>query len=698
MKDTFVSATLVESALIRVSIFSSLQLARFEARLEIDHEKQIPLSESKRSSLFGATIIDYRLNEPLELGHFYVLLLPGYGRVSLNVDEAPSFPEFDEKYSYEGDDLGFAYSKGKTSFALWAPLAGSVVLEIAKKGEEPRFWPMKRGDKGVYRLSLDGDYELATYLFHINNSGREESVSDPYAKASTPNGERSVVFDEKGLAKEFPLKNECLKPYGSSACDAIVYEGSVRDLSIDSHTDIVHKGRFLGLIEKGRKTDAGYPAGFDYLSSLGITHLQLLPLFDFKTVDERNPRKTYNWGYDPQQYFVPEGSYASDLEDPLSRIRDLRSLVAAYHEAGIRIVMDVVYNHVYEYASSVFERIVPNYFFRKRRDGSLSTTSGCGNDVASERPMVRKLILDACRWWIEYYGIDGFRIDLMGILDVTTVKMMKEEGLRHKPDFIVYGEGWDMGGDSSRPLAHMSNAASLPGVGFFNDVFRECVKRFLAGESSQKGRFEFCYLGSSYSYAGNTAKFLDSSQSVNYVECHDGKSYFDFLTYDWGRSKEEALKIAKLATACVLFSLGMPFIHAGQEIGQSKFDNGNTYNAGDVYNKFSYALLGERYEMSQFFKDCVSFRKRCPFMHTKKPVDLADRLDFFEENGLLRIQVRDEGTYQILINATPDGRSMAFSESQTLLFTGGGLAPSAGLQVENILVPAFSLLILSSRG
>jgi len=698
MKDTFIAASLVEEALIRVSLFSSLPLQRFSTRLEVDHSQQVVLNESKRSSLLGSTIIEFSLAKPLELGHSYVLLIDGYGRIPLNVDEATSFPDFETNYFYEGDDLGFRYKKEETSFALWAPLASEVMLEISPANGKTLFLPMKRDKKGVYRLLLKGDYDLARYTYRITNNEKTEKVTDPYAKASTLNGEESVVFDTKKLAKECPLNNDYLKPYGDSSCEAIVYEGHVRDLTIDTHTDIVNKGRFLGLIEKGRKTDAGYPAGFDYISSLGITHLQLLPIFDYKTVDEKKPNESYNWGYDPQQYFVPEGSYASKLEDPLSRIRDLRNLVGAFHKENIRINMDVVFNHVYDYVSSVYEKIVPNYFFRKRKDGLLAVTSGCGNDLATEKPMVRKLILDACKWWINYYGIDGFRIDLMGILDVMTVKQIQEIALKEKPDFLVYGEGWNMGGDASIPLAYMDNAFLLPNIGFFNDIYRETAKRFLAGEVAQKERFKFCYLGSSYPYDGNHPKFLKASQSVNYVECHDNKTYFDFLTYDWGRNKEEALKIAKLALACVLFSIGMPFIHAGEEIGQSKFDNGDTYKAGDVYNKFSYALLGERYEMSQFFKDCVSFRKSCRFMHVEDPTQLVDKLDFLEENDLLIIKVRDDKTYQIIINTTPKGQSLFFKESQTLLFTGGGLAPKNGLQVENVLVPAFTLLILSSEG
>ena len=617
MKDTYLNAKLVEPDLIRLVVFSSLPWERIEPRIITDGVPGKKVVPTRLNTLSTIAIADFRLNEPLPLGHSYFIVMPQYGSVALDVNEAPSFPGFDEKYTYDGDDLGVTYHKERSDFAIWAPLASRVVLSYRDKGKA-EFVPvnMRRSDRGVYRAVLEGDHEGAEYHFFITNSEVTRKVTDPYAKASTVNGEESVVADFSKLQVDF--HRECL-PVENSYCDAVIYETHVRDMTIAPGTDIVHKGTFLGLVEEGRKTKAGNPAGFDHILSLGVTHVQLLPIYDYKTVDEGNPSSGYNWGYDPAQYFVPEGSYASVLLDPLSRIKDCKAMVAAFHKKGVRVVMDVVFNHVFEYENSVFEHVVPNFYFRHKNSGKMANTSGCGDDLASERPMVRKLIVDACMHWIDEYGIDGFRFDLMGIIDCDTLNEIAMKAKAKDKNFILYGEGWNMGGEVKVPLGHMGNYRLLPEFGFFNDYYRESFKRLFVEDRGAVGDCKNVLCGSCVDYIVG-AKFLSASQTINYVECHDNSTFYDYLSARRGDLDEESkLRIVEAANLSILLSLGVPFIHMGQEIGLTKFGEDNTYNKGDRYNQFDYALLDERIAMSNRLAEAVKVRKNIAAMHIFDP-------------------------------------------------------------------------------
>lgn len=677
MKDTFLSARLVEPNLIRMMLFTSALSEKVNAILSIDHAESLVLSPSRRSSMNGITLLDFKLKEKLPLGHSYYLYLSHFGGMPLDVSEATTFPDFDKDYSYDGDDLGATYSKEKTSFALWAPLASSVLLEYRKNGDEQ--WTIRemvRSDKGVYRLEIKGDLALYHYRYSVVNSEVASTVSDPYAKCSGPNGEYSVVADFSKL--DISLNEDKLPPF-DNPLKAIIYEGHVRDLTIDPSTDIVHKGKFLGMIEKGRKSKGGHPAGFDYFKSLGFTHLQLLPLADYKTVDEKEPDKKYNWGYDPQQYFVPEGSFASKLEDPLSRIIDLKKMVAAYHKEGIRIVMDVVFNHVYEYETSIFEKIVPNYYFRKKNDGRLSNCSGCGNDLASEKRMVRKLIVDACKWWISTYGIDGFRFDLMGLIDVSTLKEVEKRAKAMKKDFLLYGEGWNMA-VASLPLGNQDNASLLPGFAFFNDTFREATKGYWGGDTSFQQIFKAGMSSMCLDFI-IPKRFVSASQSLNYVECHDNETYYDVLTKKSpDMSEDEKLERAKGALASVLLSFGIPFIHAGEEILLSKGGLGNTYNAGDKANMFPYEKLDENYALIPYWKSLISFRKSIATYNVNEPKKIDVAIDIVDVGEGVRISFLDKKLIaphkevSIFFNPSNNDIPLSFPQPVSVLFGVNGEA------------------------
>lgn len=688
MKDTYINAKLVEPNLIRVSIFSSLAFSHENVSLFIDDEKEIKLDKPKISSLPSIALLEFHLPFDIELGHSYFLSFSTYGRVPLDVSEATNFIDFDKKFFYGGDDLGATYSKKETSFALWAPLASKVLLEIKDKNSPDfRLIPLIRMSCGVFKGTVSGDHDGALYHYLVTNNEVQTRVSDPYAKGSIANGKESVVINFSKLDNDFKLN--CLNKL-SNLNQAIIYEANVRDMTISSHTNITNKGKFKGLCEKGKTTLGGLPAGFDYIRSLGITHLQLMPIFDFKTVDELHPDEKYNWGYDPAQYFAIEGSYSTNPNDPYSRINEFKELVKSYHEAGIRIVMDVVFNHAYEYQNSVFEKVVPNYYFRKKENGKMSNASGCGNDLATEKSMVSKLIVDCCLFFIKTYGIDGFRFDLMGLIDQKTILNVQEEAKKIRDDIVIYGEGWEMDHLNKVPLANMNNYASLPKIGFFNDFFRENVKRYCGGDIFSLPNVKNAYAGSCFDFIVRK-HFLSSSQSINYIECHDNHTYFDYLSLTPKLIElEEKLKRVNLANALLLLSIGVPFIHAGQEIGQSKFNKDNTYNLGDKYNKFSYSLLEERKDVYNYFVELVKLRKSLPILSSSSLSLIDKNIDISEINHALRVKIINENASskekQIELIFNPNEFDISLEDDVAYLDKEKG-------KTNRVLIPACSLFI-----
>lgn len=700
MKDTYLNARLIQPDLVRLVVFSSLPWERIEPNLVIDGVVMPRMKPTRINTLASLAIADFRLQEPLPLGHSYFLQMPAYGSIPLEVSEATSFPGFDEEYRYDGDDLGATYSKRGTSFAVWAPLASAAAVFIRDKESDPySVYTMTRGEKGVYRVCIPGDHKNAQYHYSVTNSEMRTRVTDPYAKGSTQNGRESVVVDFSALRTDF--HRECL-PVLEQYTDAVIYEGHVRDLTIHPSTDIVHKGTFKGLAETGRKTKKGNPAGIDYIASLGVTHVQLLPIYDYGSVDEKNPMSGYNWGYDPVQYFVPEGSYASKLDDPLSRIKDCKEMVASFHKKGIRVVMDVVYNHVYEYQASVFEKVVPNYYFRHKANGKMANTSGCGDDLASERPMVRKMIVDACKFWIDEYGIDGFRFDLMGIIDCDTLNLIADYAKSKDPSFILYGEGWNMGGEVKVPLGHMDNHRLLPRFAFFNDFFRETIKNYFCGDRGAHNNAKNVLCGSCMDfYVG--PKFDSAAQTINYIECHDNGTYFDILSSRRGDLSEEArLKAVLGATGAVILSIGIPLLHAGQEIGLTKYGHENTYNEGDYFNRFDYDKLDERLWMSKQVASAIAVRKKLRALHIFDPRVIAPTLHVEDVDDAILFTCIDPNLIaprkglSVIYNASEHDAGISFTIPLSILY-GEAKVLEEGEKTNRVVVPPRSVVVVETK-
>ena len=711
MLNTFFSGNLINENTCNVSIFSSFSKSdKTPIKLVINGTKFVDLEIKKQVFLNGLCLYTCFYKDGFVLGNDYDIYIENFGLTPLNMEAAYDFKDFDKKYYYPYNDLGVTYSKEKTTFKIWAPLASKVELYLKKTLDDKKslVFELERDEFGVYFITIDGDLDGFSYNYKVKNNGIEKFTTDPYAKASSANGKHNFVVDFSKT--KIDLKEENL-PYYQNYSNAIIYELHVRDFSMDESVPFKNKGKFLAFTETGLKTKDGNKAGVDYLEDLGITHVQLLPIYDYKTVDELNPFKSYNWGYDPQQYFVPEGSYASNPEDPYSRIIECKQMIAAIHEKGIKVNMDVVYNHVYDYLQSSFENVVPGYYFRKNSNGTLCNGSGCGNDFASNKPMVRKLIVDCCKFWITEYGIDGLRFDLMGLLDVQTINQIVKVGKSIKDDFMVYGEGWDMSTSlNSDEKASILNSFKMPQVAFFNDTFRDICKGpnggdqlrsagYLTGNTSFIDGFKFVFLSSSLDFT-YPKRFINPNQSINYCECHDNFTLFDKVSSVIGINKMEEVKSTiNLINAVILISFGIPFFHAGQEFCLSKEYHDNTYNAGDKYNMIRWNLVDQNKDMINYFKSFIQLRKK--FTDYKlESSDQIGKINSFKNlnDGLLEISLKiNEQDIKIIINPTGNSYTYEADDYYQIIASEVGFMENSFLFLSACVLKPHSVYILKKQ-
>lgn len=530
--------------------------------------------------------------------------------------------EFNKKYYYEGE-LGAIYSPEKTTFRLWAPTAQAV--EFVNYSQDGKVTAMTKGEKGTWEITFNGDQKGVEYRYRLHfDGGKINEAIDPYARAVTANSTRTVVIDtEKTVPHNWDGKR---MPAFTSMKDAIIYEAHVRDLTIGPDNGITNKGKFLGLTEAGTKTKAGNLSGLDYLKSLGITHVQFLPVFDFGSVDEQGDisfNAQYNWGYDPQNYNVPEGSYATKPADPTSRILELKSMVETMHANDMRVIMDVVYNHVHKPEMSPLQQTVPNYYFRMDANCKFQDGTGVGNETASEQLMMRKYIVDSVTYWAKNYDIDGFRFDLMGIHDVETMKAVREALNKIDPSIVILGEGWKMGNHPAGvAAANQENAKKLPGISFFNDQYRDTVKGdnfelkhtgFISGANQVQRSWD---LLNNIKGAQYVRDYLSPNQSVVYNEAHDNYTMFDKLkgSLPATTSDSELAQRHALGTGTQYLANGAVFIHAGQEFLRTKAGDHNSYKSPDSVNVFDYDRAQKYKKEVKFFRDLNQFRKQYDFM------------------------------------------------------------------------------------
>lgn len=552
---------------------------------------------------------------------------------------------------YNGNDLGLTYSKSKSVFRIWAPSAQKVKLFLydTSMNHPHRSHDMLKDRNGTWVISVPGDLKEWRYGFRVMiDSSWSKEVPDPYAKAVSVNGLKAMVVDLKetnpgGWEKD---KSPALK----NPTDAVIYELHVRDASIDKSSGIKNKGKFPGLTEKGTKNAGGLSTGLDHLKELGVTHVHLLPCYDFYSVDETKPDAKYNWGYDPLNYNVPEGSYSTNPYDGVTRIKEFKQLIKTFHENGLRVVMDVVYNHTALTETSNFNQLVPGYYYRQTKDGKFSNATACGNETASERPMFRKFMQESMKYWVQKYHVDGFRVDLMGVHDIETMNLISKELHTIRPDILLYGEGWTADAsplpDSLRALK--ANAYKLDRIAVFSDdirdgikgsVFDHADKGFASGKPGMEESIKFGIVASGnhtdidYSKV-NYSKHPYAPQphhTITYCECHDNHNLWDKLAISAkDATEEERTEMQKLALSIVLTSQGISFLHAGSEFLRSKKGEENSYKSPDSINAIDWDLKTKNKYVFEYIKALIRMRKDHPAFRMTTEKQIVENIFFME--------------------------------------------------------------------
>lgn len=540
--------------------------------------------------------------------------------------EVYSTHAFEEKYTYTGNDLGASWTPNKTTFRIWAPTAEDVTINLYRSGTPGTEdllaqHHMTPDVNGTWVAERVGDLNGLYYTYLVFVDGHIVETCDPYARSTGVNGLRAMILDITSTNPE-GWDKDCDPNANLRPTDAFIYELHIRDLSMHRSSRIRNKGKFLGLTEGNHKVKSGYPTGLDHIKAMGITHLHLLPVYDFGFTDESRKNPQYNWGYDPVNFNVPEGSFSTDPYHGEVRVKEMKQMVKTLHDNGISVVMDVVYNHVYEGDNFCFNQIVPKYFSRTNAEGVYSDGSCCGNDTASERSMVRKYIVDSVNYWADEYHIDGFRFDLVGLIDIDTINEIIRTVKDKHPNVIFYGEGWSMATGVTKAgieLAVQGNSGKTPGFSFFSDTIRDTLRGsvfyddqpgFVSGAHVSKDELEACFMG----IPGWAAQ---PYQNVNYVSCHDNHTLFDRLALAAPEaSRESLIRMNNLAAAFSILSQGIPFMQAGEEMLRTKpgkkgtFDH-NSYRSPDRVNSIKWEdLEKEEYQRNvEYYRGLIAFRK-----------------------------------------------------------------------------------------
>ena len=649
--------------------------------------------ELKTSEAVLDNLLLVRFSEAVEPSQDLTFVLEGFGKYELLQRlEWLHSKAFNDLYYFDGE-LGALYTAQSTTLRLWAPTAERVELIRYEQAGDGSLAPvetrsMTAGEKGTWESVLTGDRHgtIYNYKLYFADGTTTESV-DPYARAVTVNGLHSVVFD---LAQAEP-EGWRAQPNAEAIhnTDAIIYEAHIRDLTIAPDNGIEHKGKFLGLAEPGTATDAGTVSGLDYIKSLGVTHVQLLPIYDFKSVDEAGPLgfgKAYNWGYDPQNYNVPEGSYSTDPSDPAARILELKQMIQTLHNEGLYVIMDVVYNHVFDVTTSPFNLTVPGYYFRYDAKGALYNGTGVGNETASEQPMFRKYMIDSLKYWAQEYDLDGFRFDLMGIHDTETMNLVEQELRSINPGIILLGEGWQMGNhaDGVTP-SDQYHADRLPGYAFFNDSLRDLLKGSVfdkadRGWISGVKNTELAWdIFSNITGAQTVRNYLNPGQSVVYNEAHDNLTLWDkLLNTNPADSEELLIKRHTLATSIQMLSNGMTFVHAGQEFLRTKGGDHNSYISPDSVNFLDYDRSAEYPEAFAYFKAMLELRKSEPLfrLNNYEEINKAYALAEDPQGDLLHYTISDPASgqlkYIVVLNADTEAKTVTIPQGSYAAIVASG--------------------------
>jgi pullulanase len=612
---------------------------------------------------------------------------------------------------YDGNDLGVHYSPGVTIFKVWAPGASAVRLRLYAAGEGGlplRTIDLDKGVLGTWGKALKQDLRNEYYSFQVGEDGKWLAESpDIYARAVGVNGRRGMVVDLRATDPEGWDKDK--SPALDNLTDIILYELHIRDISIDENSGIRNKGKFLGLTETGTKSPQGASTGLDHIKELGVTHVHLLPSFDFNSVDETRPgANQYNWGYDPLNYNVPEGSYSTDPYDGNTRIREFKQMVQTLHSNGLRVILDVVYNHTADTKGSGFNQFAPRYFYRLNADGSYANGTGCGNETASEQAMMRNFMIRSVLYWVREYHVDGFRFDLMGIHDIETMNQISDTLHAIDPTLFIYGEGWTAG---QSPLpeelrAVKKNTFKLHRIAAFSDDLRDGLKGgfsdvkakgFVSGAPGNKESVKFGIVASTrhpqidyravnYSKAPWAA---EPCQAIGYVSCHDDNTLFDRLRISNPEASEEDLiKMDKLSNAVVLTSQGVAFLHSGAELLRSKQGVANSFNSPDSINRIDWSRKTKYRAVFDYYKGLVALRRHHAALRMPTTKMIQDHLKFLatDDPCLIVYELTDHANGDqwkdilVVLNGNAEARSFTLPPGNWVLAGNSERIDEAGMQ------------------
>jgi pullulanase len=629
-------------------------------------------------------------------------------------------------YAYAGDDLGVTYRPQQSVFKLWAPTAQtvSIMLFDSAAAEGSRSIPMQSDANGIWSATVGGNLDGKYYLYEIQREGGTVRVIDPYARGSSANSARALIYDSRKTDPDgwstdrfVPLKHNV---------DAVLYEMHIRDFSINRNSGVsdANRGKYLGAVERGTKSPQGEKTGIDHLLELGITHVHLLPVFDYARGDEREKADDYtwyNWGYDPMLYNTPEGSYASE-PDGTARQREFKQMVQAFHRSGIGVVMDVVYNHTFQTGRgrfSVFDKIVPDYYYRKDASGAYANASACGNEVATEKPMARRFIVDSIQYWMREYHVDGFRFDVMGVLDRQTMLEAFRAAKAINPNVIFYGEGWNV--ERVLPPEQMTTQRYVQGTGIaaFNDGIRDNIKGdahrgavpgFVQGATPPHGgmeRFLLNIRGESTGKGHESIAVASPNESINYASCHDDYCLWDKLLLSAPNVPEQwRINMDKLAAGIVLTAQGVPFLHAGDEFLRSKNLNNNSYK-DLVANPIDWSLKAKNRDVFEFYRGMIALRRAHPAFRMTERAAIERAVEFAKgvPENLVEYVIRNHANGDswknilVIYNGSKEARSLRVAGEWSIVAD----EKRAGTQVlrklqNRVSVEPFSLLIAFTDG
>lgn len=702
----------------------------FKLKKGDDVIKELDCSLSNNSQYLGGQVVEFAIPSSHEVditAPYTVVDEPAtvdeainFAKRAVSKNKLFSTEKFETDFGYTGT-LGAEYSAAQTKFTVWAPTAAELRLNLydAGTGGTATVTEMERGEKGTWTITKTGDLKNKYYTYSVKNGNKLDEVVDPYARSGGANGKRGMIVD---LDSTDPSGWGAQKnPTLASNTHAVIYEAQLRDLTIHESSGVPaeKRGKFLGLTETGTKNASGKATALDHLKELGVTQVHFQPLFDFASVNEDfttatyNKDGEYNWGYDPLNYNMPEGSYSSDPSDGTKRVNEMKQMIMALHNADIQVVMDVVYNHVSDAAGSNFEKLVPGYYFRTDAAGKYLDGSGCGNATASERVMFRKFMIDSVKYWTEEYKVDGFRFDLMGLHDIKTMNDLYDALHEINSDVIVYGEGWDAIADENglpeADQAKIKNAKQMPNIAFFDDVIRDGLKGsvfsvtdigFISGKANSDSAVYVGAMGATGDFAGSPI------QNINYVACHDNSLLWDKLNASVDASRDTLKDINRLAAVSVLTSQGIAFFPAGEEMLRSKpttetnsYDNrptayktdpdyyfsDNSYKSPDSVNAIDWNLLDTNADMVEFYKGLIAIKKTWPQFQidNKEDIDACVTVnDTDKKDGVAVYVVKDPNGEQsavVILNNNSLAQRVAIPQGEYEVFVDGDKASAEKL-------------------